>query len=381
MSVNVNTNVSAMTAQRHLGLATDDLGVSMERLASGNRINSSKDDAAGLQISNRLISQSRGIDVALRNANDGISIAQTAEGGMTEATSVLQRIRDLGIQSANGTNSISERRALHAEVVALQNELQRIAQTTSFGGRRLLNGSFGDSAFQVGANAGEAVKVKLYSIESDNETMGGRMFLAGNKTPPNWAVAPGGERFDVSFTTPEGGRRSIDIETKEGDNIEEVATYINGQANGNIAASVNEFGQLQIFAPSHVVEVGSLKMSGSLVGSLNIPGGNGDIITVQDLDVRTVGGSQMAISVADSAVRYIDAQRAELGAQQNRLGHTINNLSNIQENVEASKSRIRDADYAKESVALAKAQILQQAGTTILAQAKQLPNAALSLLQ
>ena len=157
MTINVNTNVSAMTAQRYLTKSTNDLNTSMERLSSGHRINSAKDDAAGLQISNRLTAQSRGLDVAMRNANDGISISQTAEGAMNESTIVLQRIRDLSLQSANGTNSLSERIALNEEVLALQDELNRIAETTSFGGRKLLNGSFGESAFQIGASSGEAI--------------------------------------------------------------------------------------------------------------------------------------------------------------------------------------------------------------------------------
>ena len=148
MTINVNTNVSAMTAQRYLNKATGELNTSMERLSSGNRINSAKDDAAGLQISNRLTAQSRGLDVAMRNANDGISIAQTAEGAMNESTSILQRMRDLSLQSANGTNSLSERKALNEEVSALQDELNRIAETTSFGGRKLLNGSFGEASFR-----------------------------------------------------------------------------------------------------------------------------------------------------------------------------------------------------------------------------------------
>ncbi len=154
MTINVNTNVSAMTAQRYLNKASGDLNTSMERLSSGNRINSAKDDEAGLQISNRLTAQSRGLDVAMRNANDGISIAQTAEGAMNESTSILQRMRDLSLQSANGTNSLSERTALNEEVSALQDELNRIAETTSFGGRKLLNGSFGEASFQIGSSSG-----------------------------------------------------------------------------------------------------------------------------------------------------------------------------------------------------------------------------------
>ena len=157
MAVNVNTNVAAMTAQRYLNSATAAQETSMERLSSGFKINSAKDDAAGMQISNRLASQSRGLDVAVRNANDGISITQTAEGAMNETTNILQRMRDLSLQSANGSNSKSERIALQEEVTALNDELNRIAETTSFGGNKLLNGTYATRSFQIGADNGEAV--------------------------------------------------------------------------------------------------------------------------------------------------------------------------------------------------------------------------------
>ncbi|WP_038886567.1 flagellin N-terminal helical domain-containing protein, partial [Vibrio rotiferianus] len=172
MAVNVNTNVSAMTAQRYLNNANSAQQTSMERLSSGFKINSAKDDAAGLQISNRLNVQSRGLDVAVRNANDGISIAQTAEGAMNETTNILQRMRDLSLQSANGSNSKAERVAIQEEVTALNDELNRIAETTSFGGNKLLNGTHGSKSFQIGADNGEAVMLELKDMRSDNKMMG-----------------------------------------------------------------------------------------------------------------------------------------------------------------------------------------------------------------
>src|SRR5690554_1851585 len=161
MSLTVNSNISSLTAQRHLGNSTSSLTTAMERLASGSRINSAKDDAAGLQIANRLTSQINGLGVAVKNANDGISIAQTAEGAMQESTNILQRMRDLALQSANGSNGADDRKALQKEVAALQSELNRIAETTTFGGRKLLDGSFGSSQFQVGSNANETIAVTL----------------------------------------------------------------------------------------------------------------------------------------------------------------------------------------------------------------------------
>ncbi|WP_072616889.1 flagellin N-terminal helical domain-containing protein, partial [Vibrio vulnificus] len=223
MAVNVNTNVAAMTAQRYLNNANSAQQTSMERLSSGFKINSAKDDAAGLQISNRLNVQSRGLDVAVRNANDGISIAQTAEGAMNETTNILQRMRDLSLQSANdgisiaqtaegamnettnilqrmrdlslqsanGSNSKSERVAIQEEVTALNDELNRIAETTSFGGNKLLNGTYGTKAMQIGADNGEAVMLSLKDMRSDNVMMGGVSYQAEEGKDKNWNVAAG----------------------------------------------------------------------------------------------------------------------------------------------------------------------------------------------
>ncbi|KUI98390.1 flagellin [Vibrio sp. MEBiC08052] len=379
MTITVNTNVSAMTAQRYLNKATGELNTSMERLSSGNRINSAKDDAAGLQISNRLTAQSRGLDVAMRNANDGISIAQTAEGAMNESTSILQRMRDLALQSANGTNSSSERKALNEEYTALQDELNRIAETTSFGGRKLLNGTFGESAFQIGASSGEAIIVGLTSIRADDFRMGGQTFVSEQGKDMSWGVPANARDLKLEFTKKNGEQVSVDVMAKSGDDIEELATYINGQVD-DVTASVDDDGHLQLFMPESNLQ-GNLSISGGLATELGLNGGPGQNTTVQTTDIMNVGNSQNSVGVLDAALHYVDAQRADLGAKQNRLSHSINNLSNIQENVEASKSRIKDTDFAKETTQMTKAQILQQAGTSILAQAKQLPNSAMSLLQ
>ncbi|EKG0033748.1 flagellin [Vibrio cholerae] len=379
MTINVNTNVSAMTAQRYLTKATGELNTSMERLSSGNRINSAKDDAAGLQISNRLTAQSRGLDVAMRNANDGISIAQTAEGAMNESTSILRRMRDLALQSANGTNSASERQALNEESVALQDELNRIAETTSFGGRKLLNGSFGEASFQIGSSSGEAIIMGLTSVRADDFRMGGQSFIAEQPKTKEWGVPPTARDLKFEFTKKDGEAVVLDIMAKDGDDIEELATYINGQTD-LFKASVDQEGKLQIFVAEPNIE-GNFNISGGLATELGLNGGPGVKTTVQDIDITSVGGSQNAVGIIDAALKYVDSQRADLGAKQNRLSHSISNLSNIQENVEASKSRIKDTDFAKETTQLTKSQILQQAGTSILAQAKQLPNSAISLLQ
>ncbi|UPQ87259.1 flagellin [Vibrio sinaloensis] len=376
MAVNVNTNVAAMTAQRYLNSASNAQQASMERLSSGFKINSAKDDAAGLQISNRLNVQSRGLDVAVRNANDGISIAQTAEGAMNETTNILQRMRDLSLQSANGSNSKSERVAIQEEVTALNDELNRIAETTSFGGNKLLNGTFSTKSFQIGADNGEAVMLSLNDMRSDNVGMGGTSYQAAEGKDKNWTVSAGSNDLAITLTDKNGQEQTININAKEGDDIEELATYINGQTD-MVKASVNEDGQLQVFAGANKVD-GAVSFAGGLAGELNM--GEGKAVTVDTIDVTSVGGAQESVAIVDAALQYVDSHRAELGAFQNRFNHAINNLDNINENVNASKSRIKDTDFAKETTALTKSQILSQASSSILAQAKQAPNSALSLL-
>ncbi|MCZ4295626.1 flagellin [Vibrio sinaloensis] len=376
MAINVNTNVSAMTAQRYLNGATDGMQKSMERLSSGYKINSARDDAAGLQISNRLNSQSRGLDMAVKNANDGISIAQTAEGAMNETTNILQRMRDLALQSSNGSNSRSERIAIQEEVTALNDELNRIAETTSFGGNKLLNGTFGSQSFQIGASSGEAVQLSMGNMRSDTIDMGGKAYIAQDGKASDWTVSSGATDLTLGYTDVHGEAKELTINAKAGDDMEQLATYINGQSD-DVKASVGEEGKLQLFAASNKVAT-DVTIGGGLGSEIGF--GAAQERTVADVDVTSVAGSQLAVSVIDGALKTVDSQRAELGAFQNRFGHAISNLDNINENVNASRSRIVDTDYARETTAMTKSQILQQASTSVLAQAKQSPSAALSLL-
>ncbi|KEY90256.1 flagellin A [Candidatus Photodesmus katoptron] len=380
MTITVNTNISALTTQHYLNKAISKLNISMQRLSSGNRINSAKNDEAGLQISNRLTAQSRALDVAMRNANDAISIIQTAEGAMSESTNILQRMRDLALQSANGANSVLERKALNKEVLALQDELNRIAETTSFGGRKLLNGSFREGSFQIGASSGEAIILDFKSMRADDIHMGGRFFVSELGKIKEWIVPEDNKDIQFEFIDRSTNELiTINILAKKGDNIEELATYINGQSN-KLKASVNEEGKLQIFT-SKLNLLDDLNISGNLADELGLKGGLGVFLTVQDINISSVGGAQNSVGIIDVALNYIDAQRANLGAKQNRLEHSINNLINIQENIEASNSRIKDTDFAKETTNLTKYKILQQVGTAILAQTKQLPNSLMTLLQ
>ncbi|MBM24282.1 MAG: flagellin [Chloroflexi bacterium] len=376
MSISVNTNTSAYSAQRSLANANQKVEKSMERLATGDRINSAKDDAAGLQISNRLTTQERGLDVAMRNANDGISISQTAEGAMEETTNILQRMRDLSLQSSNGSNSKAERVAIQEEVTALQDEINRIAETTSFGGKNLLNGTFGSSNFQIGANSGETVSVEIGNMRADASGMSA-ITAKGESVSQSWK-ASNNENFTISYEDDNGDTQTVDIKANEGDSIQEVATSINGRTDF-LQASVTEDNELQIVANKDM-ENRNLSFGGSIASATKIDSADQKMESIEDVDVTTIGGAQKAVSIIDQGLTYVDSNRASLGAVQNRIDHTVNNLSNIQENVAASNSRIKDTDYAKETVELTKQQILSQASGSILSQAKMSPQMAQSLL-
>ncbi|MFM4842579.1 flagellin [Aeromonas veronii] len=301
MAMYINTNTSSLNAQRNLMNTSKSLDTSYTRLASGLRINSAKDDAAGLQISNRLTSQINGLDQGNRNANDGISLAQTAEGAMDEVTGMLQRMRTLAQQSANGSNSAKDRAALQKEVDQLGSEINRISKDTTFAGTKLLDGSFGGS-FQVGADANQTIGFSLSQAEG----------------------------FSIS----------------------------------GIAA-----------AAATTIAVGTGTAAANVGISTIFGGGSAGAI-----DITSQSEAQKVLAAADAMLGVVDSKRAELGAVQNRLDSTIRNQANISENVSAARSRIRDADFATETANMTKQNILQQAASSVLAQANQRPQSALSLL-
>jgi flagellin len=518
MALTVNTNIASLNTQRNLTGTSNALNTSLERLSTGSRINSAKDDAAGLQISNRLTNQISGLNVAVRNANDGISLSQTAEGALQQSTNLLQRMRDLSIQSANGSNSDADRSSLQKEVSALQGELTRIADTTTFGGRKLLDGSFGTSSFQVGSNAYETIDVSLksaaankvgsFQLNSDNATTrtaslsaqvgtAGSAGAAGNAITANGSIvaavpaapASGPAVFSAQTLTVVGGGKTADISIVATDSAKSIAAKFEGAIPGmsadartvakvgvnlttagtgvqalnfnmtvgsesvsfvgvtsteDLASQINsnaaklgltanldkdnvltitsatgeniEFGAITDQAGVDVSNAGALTVNvqnsdgkfattasnvavggGTAVGyvQVNSPtsyavtgvttelfsAGKAELASIGKVDISTADGAQQALSVIDNALAAIDSQRADLGAVQNRFDNTINNLQNISENASAARSRIKDTDYAAETANLAKNQVLQQAGTAILAQAKQLPQAVLSLLQ
>ncbi|EJB8405482.1 TPA: polar flagellin E [Vibrio parahaemolyticus] len=372
--VSLNTNVAAMMTQRHLSQAADQNVESQRNLSSGYRINSASDDAAGLQISNTLHVQTRGIDVALRNAHDAYSVAQTAEGALHESSDILQRLRSLGLQAANGSHEQDDRTSLQQEVIALQDELDRVAITTTFADKNLFNGSYGSQSFHIGANA-NSISLKLRNMRTHIPEMGGQHYL-GDSLDKDWRVTRDNQQFAFEYQDNEGQAQSKVLTLKVGDNLEEVATYINAQQSV-VDASVTQDHQLQFFTSTLNAPEG-ITWKGNFADEMDI--GSGELVTVDDLDMSTVGGAQLAIGVVDAAIKYVDSHRSEIGGFQNRVSGTIDNLNTINRSVLESKGRIRDTDFARESTVMVRSQVLQDATTALLAQAKQRSSSALGLL-
>ena len=394
----INTNIMSLNAQRNLNTTGTSLATSIQRLSSGLRINSAKDDAAGLAISERFTTQIRGLDVAVRNSNDGISLAQTAEGAMVEIGNNLQRIRELAVQSANATNSPSDREALNAEVNQLLKEIDRVANQTTFNGTKLLDGSFTGALFQVGADAGQTIGIN--SIVDANIDVLGRSGFNADITTAAAAGTPAtasGTISGLSVTAgPVGGATTAitipDVQINVGDTVADV--------NRKIAQAYNDkMDQTGLYASvdGTTIKFESIKgdytatatTAGTLTGGTGITF-TGGVLTAaasvnteyaKDLDIKNFVGAQRAMEIVDKALTAVSSSRAEMGAIQNRFTSTIANLSTTSENLSASRSRIRDADYAKETAELTRTQILQQAGTAMLAQANQVPQNVLSLLQ
>ncbi len=372
--VSLNTNVAAMMTQRHLSQAAAQNVESQRNLSSGYRINSASDDAAGLQISNTLHVQTRGIDVALRNAHDAYSVAQTAEGALHESSDILQRLRSLGLQAANGSHEQDDRKSLQQEVIELQDELDRVAITTTFADKNLFNGSYGSQSFHIGANA-NSISLTLRNMRTHIPEMGGQHYL-GDSLDKDWRVTRDDQQFAFEYQDNEGQTQSEALTLKVGDNLEEVATYINAQQSV-VDASVTQDHQLQFFTSTLNAPEG-ITWKGNFADEMDI--GSGELVTVDDLDMSTVGGAQLAIGVVDAAIKYVDSHRSEIGGFQNRVSGTIDNLNTINRSVSESKGRIRDTDFARESTVMVRSQVLQDATTALLAQAKQRPSSALGLL-
>nr|WP_312384675.1 flagellin [Stenotrophomonas geniculata] len=407
----INTNTMSLNAQRNLSTSGSSLATTIQRLSSGSRINSAKDDAAGLAISERFGTQIRGTDVAIRNANDGISLAQVAEGSLTEIGNNLQRIRELSVQSSNATNSASDRKALQAEVTQLVSEIDRVAKQSEFNGTKLLDGSFSSQLFQVGANAGQAIAIDKV-VDAKADSLGNALFdkqnisvAAGTST-----AASKGTTISLSGVEISGGGLSAAVKL---DKVEVVstgdaaadrkamtsalATAINAKIGetGVYAETTATAGQITLTSVKESVDKdgkwSAMKVtagtsagvtgfdSGDLDGTATAPAAGGKML--KDVDISSVAGAQQALEVVDKALSSINNTRADLGAIQNRFTSVVANLQTSTENLSASRSRIKDTDFAKETAELTRTQILQQAGTAMLAQANQVPQGVLSLLR
>jgi flagellin len=477
----IQTNIASLNAQRNLDRSQSSLNVSLQRLSSGLRINSAKDDAAGLAISERFTSQIRGLNQAVRNANDGISLSQVAEGALGSAGEILQRVRELAIQSANATNSASDRKALNQEVAQLVQELERIALTTTFNGQKLLDGTFGTAQFQVGANANETIVAQTGNYRTTqygNNALPGSVlavaasvaYAAGNlivngisaatvaitaadtaksvaaavnsvgastgvtasaRTQAQLDFAAGNASYTLALTGANSVPQSISFAVADANTADGLAaavsaineqsskTGITARLNGNATAVVLEAASgenivvtggtgvslanidvaaasvgtaVTLAAVGTLTAVGQLVLDSELTFSATATAASSPVTaaattagsslqSVSTLDISTVSGANLALKVVDSALQAISGQRAKFGALQSRFENAIVNLQTTSENLSASRSRIRDADFAQETANLTRAQILQQAGTAMLAQANQVPQNVLSLLQ
>ncbi|EAQ98453.2 flagellin [Congregibacter litoralis] len=464
----INTNIPSLTSQRNLNSSQNDVATSLQRLSSGLRINSAKDDAAGLAISERFTAQIRGLNQAARNANDGVSLAQTAEGDLAQITNNLQRIRELAVQSANATNSASDREALQAEVDQLTAEIDRVAQQSNFNGVNLLDGSFSAQQFQVGANAGQTITVdsiasartsslgqfqgfqltgQSIGTASDtpaaqNVTIDGDVVSLGTIANDAKAVADALNAANVGFlasanettvasatTTVTGADGDVDTVTVNGlaisvtntasaaSNRDAAVQAINAQSTvtgviatndgtgvalsaadgrnitvaftAGAAATIADYGLAAAATTGASVDItyqapegvsGDVTFTDALAGiGTNAIAATGTAVAA--LDIGTVQGSNDAIASIDAALTTINSSRADLGAIQNRFESVVVSLQTSAENLSASRSRIQDADFAAESANLARAQILQQAGIAVLAQANAQPQNVLALLQ
>jgi len=468
----INTNTISLNAQRNLQSNSATLATTIQRLSSGLRINSARDDAAGLAISERFSTQIRGLNVASRNANDGISLAQTAEGALAEIGNNLQRIRELAVQSANATNSASDRAALQAEVAQLTSEVDRVATQTQFNGLNLLDGSFQAQAFQVGANAGQTITVDSIgsarasalgqftgfsltnqSIGTASNTAAAQSITVGGSTVALGTIANDARALASALNTSGVQGLSASANANVVTNTQTVSTTTAGNASFTLNGQTISVGATTVAATNRTNAVAAINNVSSVTGvvasdtgsGLNLTAADGRNITVgaitlgpapaavgttladfglaagttgaslnlsfraqagvtgnvtftgafnpgaqaiaatgtslSAVNISTVGGANTALTAVDAALERVSSSRADLGAFQNRFSSVIQNLNTTSENLSASRSRIRDADYARETSELTRTQILQQAGTAMLAQANQIPQNVLALLR
>jgi flagellin len=400
MGMTINTNVNTLTAQRNLAASQNTLATSMQRLSSGLRVNSAKDDAAGLAIAERMNATVRGLNVAARNANDGISLAQTAEGALGKIGDMLQRMRELAVQSSNATNSADDRKALQAEVSQLRDEINRVAKSTSFNGAKLLDGSFAAATFQVGAGAGENITVAALTDASasglSKVVYGTDKIVTGTagQVSTLTEVTDGSMTLTVAGTTYTLGdlAEARSGEERMGQVVEAinrltsdtgVTAFLKANANGTYDMEVRS-STLDATGSAVAVAAAGFTVANAGFAAADLAIANSAATSaagIDDLKVDTAQDAWLAIKQIDDSLDQVNGARATLGAVQSRFENAVANIMVQSENVAAARGRIMDADFALETANLSRAQILQQAGTAMVAQANQLPQQVLQLLQ
>ncbi|AOS77785.1 flagellin [Hydrogenophaga intermedia] len=386
----INTNVMSMTAQRNLSGSANSLATSMQRLSSGLRVNSAKDDAAGLAISERMNSQVRGLNVAARNANDGISLAQTAEGALGKVGDMLQRMRELAVQSANASNNSDDRAALQAEVTQLRDEIDRVAKTTAFNGTKLLDGTFANATFQVGANAGEGIAIEsIVSAKSDSlGELENTEFFVATVAAPSTAANAAIDKGTAGWTINDANGNAVELggiaaSTTAAERTTQVVAAINAKSSDTgVFARELAAGGYEIFSDRDLAagDFGAA-FTAATTGDPGDTAPPATLRNLSDVSIESFGDAQIALKVIDKAIDAINSSRADLGALQSRFENAVANINITGENLSAARGRIVDADFAKETSNLSRSQILQQAGTAMVAQANQNGQNVLSLLR
>ncbi|KQP13776.1 flagellin [Pseudorhodoferax sp. Leaf267] len=405
MASTINTNVNSLNAQRNLSTSQGSLATSMQRLSSGLRVNSAKDDAAGLAISERMNTQIKGNMVAARNSNDGISLAQTAEGALGKVGDMLQRMRELAVQAGNATNSVADRKALQAEVAQLVDEVDRVAKQTSFNGAKILDGSFSGAVFQVGANSGDNITVGALvnttakgladvayaytaatGIESSSVTdlsaITSSSALQIDDGTTSWDLGP---IKAASSGTERMGQMVEAINRKSADTG--VTAFLTKDAAGTytidlMSSKLDSSGDAVVMSLGSGFTADNFGVAGAaLESSIDSTDTTTDALGIDTLSIDTQRNAWVALKKIDAAIDQVNSARADLGALQSRFENAVGSIEIQTENLSASRGRIVDADFAKETANLSRTQILQQAGTAMVAQANQLPQGVLALLQ
>ena len=406
MASAINTNVNSLNAQRNLGMSATSLATSMQRLSSGLRVNTAKDDAAGLAISERMTTQVRGLTVGARNANDGISLAQTAEGALGKVGDMLQRMRELAVQAGNATNSKADRTALQAEVRQLTDEVDRVAKQTTFNNQKILDGSFAGAVFQVGANSGDVASLGAltnstakgladvaYSFDQSNSNVNATAVstLTAITNPTTLQISVTGI---ANFTLGEIKAASSG-EERMGQIVEAinrkgadtgVTAFLTKNDTGTyridlVSSKLDSAGDASVVTTIGFTTATTGITAGVMASVINSTNTTTDALGIDTLNVDTQRNSWVALKKIDAAIDQVNSARADLGALQSRFESAVANIDIQVENLAAARGRIVDADFAKETANLSRTQILQQAGTAMVAQANQLPQGVLALLR